>query len=75
MSHSSIDLSPPVYRGSLDPLDKDAFHKSISVLAARVSAPDTYTAVHSPALKQYDYFIKSPVSALTFCKKFPCRHS
>ncbi|GJE89666.1 Met-10 like-protein-domain-containing protein [Phanerochaete sordida] len=47
-----LDASPPVQRGMTDKLDKDAFRKTIEVLAAKVSPRDTGSVLRAPVLKR-----------------------
>ncbi|KAJ7597397.1 Met-10+ like-protein-domain-containing protein [Mycena floridula] len=49
----SLDTSPPPYTGSLNPLDKSAFQKTIPILAVRVPAAQTTLAIKSPILRKF----------------------
>lgn len=46
-----LDASPPVNRGMTDKLDKDAFRKTIQVLAAKVAPQQTGVVLRDPALQ------------------------
>ncbi|THV07459.1 hypothetical protein K435DRAFT_741765 [Dendrothele bispora CBS 962.96] len=50
---SHLDTSPPQYNGPLYPLDKDAFRKSIPILAVRVPASQTATVLNSDLTRRY----------------------
>lgn len=47
-----IDTSPPIHRNMGDTLNRDAFRKSITILAARVAVSKTNIVVRSPIMKQ-----------------------
>jgi hypothetical protein len=49
----AIDASPPINRGMKDSLNRDAFRKSIPILAARVSPNKTGTVLKSPVMKKF----------------------
>ncbi|KAF9454176.1 hypothetical protein P691DRAFT_656864 [Macrolepiota fuliginosa MF-IS2] len=50
-SHAYLDASPPAYNGPRDQLDKSAFHKTLSVLAARVPPSRTGRILKAQPLK------------------------
>lgn len=52
-SHPYLDASPPVYNGSQHKLDKSIFHKTLSVLAARVPPAKTGQVLKARPLKEY----------------------
>lgn len=51
--HNSLEIRPAVHRGMTDKLDRDAFRKTIEILAAQVPANKTTTVLRSKELKQY----------------------
>jgi tRNA (guanine37-N1)-methyltransferase len=55
----TLDASPPILRGIKDKLDRELFHKTLTVLAARTVAHKTGLIVKSPALKGYVILILS----------------
>ncbi|GBE77437.1 tRNA (guanine(37)-N1)-methyltransferase [Sparassis crispa] len=48
--HSLIDTSPPIHRGMVA-LDRDAFHKPVPVLAAKITPKITGVFIRAPTLK------------------------
>ena len=50
--HKQIDSSPPILRGMTDKLDRDAFHKTINILAAQIPASKTTAILRSKVLRQ-----------------------
>lgn len=52
-SHAYLDASPPAYNGSKHQLDKSVFHKTLSVLAARVPPSKTGQILKARSLKEY----------------------
>lgn len=54
MTHSkgTIDISTPVHRGMTEKLDKDAFRKTVEVLAAKVPPTKVAELLRSAELKQ-----------------------
>lgn len=49
--HTQIDSSPPILRGMTGKLDRDAFHKTINILAAQIPASKTTVLLRSKVLK------------------------
>ena len=49
----TLDVSPPVHRWMNTTLDRDAFKKTVPVLAARVPAAKTGFLLKSDVLKKY----------------------
>ena len=49
----TLDVSPPVHRWMNTTLDRDAFKKTIPVLAARVTAAKTGLLLKSDVMKKY----------------------
>ncbi|KJA28410.1 hypothetical protein HYPSUDRAFT_62040 [Hypholoma sublateritium FD-334 SS-4] len=49
--HLYLDSSPPAYRGPTDVIDKNAFHKTISVLGARISPERTRVLLKANELR------------------------
>ena len=56
MSHrrSALDVTPPVNRGMTDRLDKDAFRKSVPILAVKVEQAKTGAVLRSKVLQRCD---------------------
>ena len=52
-SHAYLDASPPIYNGSQHKLDKSIFHKTLTVLAARVPPAKTSQILKARPLKEY----------------------
>lgn len=53
----SLDTSPPLYTGPLDPFNTDLFQKHIPTLAVRVEPKKVHTVLNSPVLRKYvSYF-------------------
>lgn len=50
--HLYLDADPPAYTGPRDRLDKDAFQKKLSVLAARVAPEKVGALLKASPLKQ-----------------------
>lgn len=57
----TLDVSPPVHRWMNTTLDRDAFKKTITVLAARVPAVKTGSLLNSDVMKKY---VASTIKAL-----------
>jgi tRNA (guanine37-N1)-methyltransferase len=62
-THSYLDASPPAYKGPLDQLDKSMFHKSLTVLAARVPPSKTGQLLKAQALKRFAPEVKIALDA------------
>ena len=59
-----LDVDPPVYTGSRERLDKDAFQKNVSILAARVRPERVGDFLKASPLKQRVHFCLPYISLL-----------
>jgi tRNA (guanine37-N1)-methyltransferase len=63
-SHAYLDASPPPYHGPYDALDKSAFRKTLSVLAARIPPNKTGQVLKAHPLKTCVWFVKIHIGLL-----------